>query len=241
MNNSFDISLVIPSFNEAKRLPEFLRTVTSYCNESSRKYEIIVIDDGSSDNTSEVAKSCLSIYPDTHVIRIDKNRGKGHAVKIGFFSSRGNICVFMDADGSVSPQEIEKNLHYIEGGGYDIFIGSRVCTNEHQVLRVSLIRKVIGSIFNFLVQQFLFKNFKDTQCGFKMFKKEIVERLFSKMHVERFGFDVEILYLANKMGYRIKEGPVSWHHVKGSKINFITDSVSMFANIFQARTRHKHI
>lgn len=238
MNEKIDISIVIPAFNEAGRLPRFLDRVSSYCNRSKNTYEIIVVDDGSSDNTSETAASYKTRFPNLHTIRIKKNRGKGYAVKRGLLKSKGEICLFLDADGSTGPEEIGENIHYILKEGYDIFVGSRVLRREGQVLKVKWYRKFIGTVFNFFVQTFLFKNIKDTQCGFKMFRKEVVKPLFSRSHIRDFGFDVEILYLAHKMGYRVKEGPVSWHHVGGSRINLFTDSIRMFFRILQTRNWH---
>ncbi len=236
-NVKVDISIVIPAFNEAKRLPLFLHRVISYCNRSKKTYQIIVVDDGSMDKTWEVATSYKTRFSDLGTIRIRKNRGKGYAVKRGLLESKGKIGVFLDADGSVEPWEIEKNLHYLEEG-YDIFVGSRVLRGKEQILRVKWYRKLIGLVFNFFVHIFLFKNIEDTQCGFKMFRKEVVKPLFSRSYLEGFGFDIEILYLAHKMGYRVKEGPVSWHHVSGSKINLFTDSIKMFFNILQVRNWH---
>ncbi len=237
MESEVDISVVIPAFNESRRLPAFLRELIDYCRRSQKTYEIIVVDDGSSDHTAKVALEFLEVFPSLFVSKLETNRGKGYAVKHGLLKARGKIGLFMDADGSTPPTEIERNLTYLDEG-YDIFIGSRVLKDEDQVLKVALHRKAIGTVFNFLVQKILFTKIKDTQCGFKIFKKEIINPLFSRMNINRFGFDLEILYLAHKMGYRVKEGPVSWRHVKGSKVNLISDSMKMFMNIIQVRNWH---
>ncbi len=238
MSDKIDISIVIPAYNEAKRLPLYLDCLVGYCNNSSNIYEIIVVDDGSIDNTTQVVTHYQSQFAHLHTIRLEENRGKGYAVKRGLLKSRGEICLFLDADGSVHPEEIEKNLHYLLQEGYDIFIGSRALKNNKNILKVKWYRKVIGMVFNFFVHTFLFREIEDTQCGFKIFKKEVVEPLFSRCYLERFGFDIEILYLAHKMGYKIKEGPISWHHVGGSKINLFADSIRMFFNILQVRNWH---
>lgn len=236
-NEKIDISVVIPAFNEAERLPSFLRQVISYCIKSKKIYEIIIVDDGSTDNTFEAASSYKTEFSNLSVIRIKKNMGKGYAVKEGILKSNGEICLFLDADGSVSPEEIEKNIPYILEEDYDIFIGSRALKNEAQVLEVRWYRKILGLLFNFFVLLFLLRDIKDTLCGLKMFKKEVAKSLFSKNRIKGFGFDIEILYLASKMGCRIKEGPISWHYAKGSKVNLFIDPIKMFLNIFHVRRR----
>jgi dolichyl-phosphate beta-glucosyltransferase len=232
-----DISVVIPAFNESKRLPTFLNELVEHCKNSQRSYEIIVVDDGSSDQTAKSALEFQGIFPSLSVYRLETNRGKGYAVKYGLFRSSGSICLFTDADGSTPPTEIERNLSYLDEG-YDIFIGSRVLKDEGRRLETKFHRKAIGTVFNFFVKNILSTKIKDTQCGFKIFKKEIIHPLFSRMNLTGFGFDLEILYLAHKMGYKVKEGPVSWRHVKGSKVNLFADSIKMFINIVQVRNWH---
>jgi len=236
--NPADISIVIPAYNEAGRLPLFMDRIVAYCQRQQKIYEIIVVDDGSCDDTVKSVTPYRAKFSRLYVVRIRRNRGKGYAVKRGLLWATGGIRLFLDADGSVGPEEIGKNLHYIEKDGYDIFIGSRVLKERGQVLKVKWYRKLVGIVFNFCVQSFLFKDIKDTQCGFKMFKKEVVKPLFSRSYIRGFGFDVEILYLAHKMGYRIKEGPVSWHHVTNSKVNLVLDSIRMFIDILRVRNWH---
>lgn len=233
-----DVSIVIPAFNEAHRLPSFLNEVVAFCRKSHRTFEIIIVDDGSKDNTLSTAESFRTQFPTLHTIRLKRNRGKGYAVRQGLLKASGNVCLFMDADGSVHPDEIQKNIHSITEDGYDIFVGSRVLRGEGQLLKVRWYRKVPGIIFNFLVRALLFKEVQDTQCGFKMFRREVAGSLFSRGYLSGFGFDVEILYMAHRMGYKIKEGPVSWHHVRGSKFSFPKHSWEMFLNLFQIRFWH---
>ncbi|MFC1806813.1 glycosyltransferase [Candidatus Omnitrophota bacterium] len=233
-----DLSIIIPAYNEEKRLPQFLEQVISYCNNSKRKSEIIVVDDGSADKTEAVVISYAKRFKNLQLVKIDRNHGKGYAVKRGMLKATGELRVFMDADGSVQPDEIDKNIHYLLKQGYDIFVGSRVLKDKGQTLEVKWYRKLIGKVFNSFVQFFLFKNISDTQCGFKMFKKDVIVPLFSRIYLNGFGFDIEALYLGHKMGYRIIESPVSWRHRSGSKINVLTDPIKMFVNILQVRNWH---
>lgn len=159
-------------------------------------------------------------------------------MKRGFFNADGKICLFLNADGSVGPKEIGKNLHYILDKDYDIFVGSRVLRGQGQILNTKWYRKFIGAIFKIFVQLVLISCVKDTQCGFKMFKKETIKPLFSKSRFRGFSFDLEILYLAYNMGYKIKEGPVSWQYINNSKINFFKDPIRMFIDIFLIKNRH---
>lgn len=233
-----DVSIIIPAFNEACRLPLFLERCIRYCSCSAKIYEIIVVDDGSTDKTLEIIMAYKSKFSHLYVISNQENRGKGHAIKRGFLNANGRVCVFLDADGSTDPDEIDKNIHYIFEDEYDIFVGSRVLVGSEQVLKIKWYRRVIGMVFNFFVHTFLFKDIRDPQCGFKMFRKEIVKPLFLRTHLCGFGIDIEILYLAHKMGYKVKEGYVSWQHMPGSKVNFVIDSLTMFLNIFQIRKSH---
>lgn len=237
LEQNIDVSVVVPAYNESKRLPRFLSSLISYCHNSSLRYEIIVVDDGSTDDTYQVALQYQSEYPYLYVLKLDNNQGKGYAVKRGLFKSKGKICLFMDADGSTAPDEIERNLHFFDEG-CDILIGSRVIKSHQQTVKEKFYRKIIGKVFNFLVHVFLFKNIEDTQCGFKMFRKEIVRPLFSRIHIKGFGFDIELLFLAYKMGYKIKEVPVNWQAARGSKINLMMDSLGMLINILQVRNWH---
>lgn len=166
-----------------------------------------------------------------------KNRGKGYAVKRGFSDAKGDIVLFMDADGSTPAEEIESNLKYFKQG-CDIVIGSRVLQDDQHVVECKKYRNWIGSVFNALVYFILFKNFKDTQCGFKMFRRSKADAIFSRLNIDGFGFDLEVLYLALKMGFTVKEVPVNWSHVDKSKINLLWDSLRMFINIIQIRSWH---
>jgi dolichyl-phosphate beta-glucosyltransferase len=231
------ISIIIPAQDEEKRLPRFLRTVIDFCLGSSNSYEIIVVDDGSKDQTANATLAFKNEFPSLKVISLERNHGKGYAVKKGFCEAKGEIVLFLDADGSTGPQEIERQLGYFEQG-YDIVIGSRVLSDGKSYVKALMYRKWMGAIFNFLVSHMLIKDIKDTQCGFKMFRAPLIPALFDSLQLEGYGFDLEVLYLAQKMNLRIKEVAVNWAHVDGSKVDILKDSLQMFWNIIQIKNWH---
>ena len=238
--NSVRISIIIPAKDEQERLPSFLKTVISYCRASTHSYEIIVVDDGSRDDTAQSARAFQKDFSCLHVLSLGTNHGKGYAVKQGFLLATGEVMLFLDADGSTQPQEIERHLPLLTQG-YDIVIGSRVLTDGESRVEALAYRRWIGTVFNFLVSQLLIKGIKDTQCGFKMFKNTVAKDIFGQMRLDGFGFDMEILYLAQRKNYRIKEVAVNWTHVDGSKVDVIKDSLRMFCNILQIRKWHQRL
>jgi dolichyl-phosphate beta-glucosyltransferase len=236
-NNDFDVTIVIPAKDEAKRLPAFLRTLLAYCRQSPLRHEIIVVDDGSTDATAQEVLAFKKSFADLNLLSLGSNHGKGYAVKQGLLTAQGAIALFMDADGSTGPDAIAENLKFFQQG-YDIVIGSRVLPGTTKVeARIS--RRAIGAVFNFLVSTFLMKGIKDTQCGFKMFRREIIRPLWEKIQVPGFGFDLEVLFVAQRMGYKIKEVPVNWKHVDNSQIRLVKDSWGMLRNIFQIKKTHR--
>jgi dolichyl-phosphate beta-glucosyltransferase len=232
------ISIIIPAKDEEKRLPAFLSEVIQYCLRSQHRYEIIIVDDGSKDQTVRQAECFRSAFAALKVISLGKNYGKGYAVRQGMLTAQGDVALFLDADGSTKPLEIERNLDWL-CKGYDVVIGSRVLQDETSKVNARIYRQWIGGIFNFLVSRSLIKGIKDTQCGFKMFKKEVIPQLFEPMKLSGFGFDLEILYLAQRMKLSVKEVPVSWSHVSGSKVHMIKDSLRMALNIWQIKRIHR--
>lgn len=237
---SIDVSIIIPAKNEAKRLPKFFHEIIDFISSSQLTYEIIIVDDGSTDKTYEVARDLCLTHSNARVIKFKRNRGKGAAVKCGLCRAKGKIVSFMDADGSTPAYEIERNIHYFQQG-YHMVIGSRSLSQGPRKVEAKFYRKLMGFVFSSWVHALLKMEFKDTQCGFKMFRREVVRPIFSKVKIKGFGFDMEMLFVACKIGCRIKEASVDWHHVDASKVNLITDSSRMFVNVWQISRWHNNI
>src|SRR4051812_28554039 len=223
---SFSLSIVIPAFNEAARLGETLRTVFEYLNQHISQAEVIVVDDGSSDNTAEVAEESFARASkvSAKVIRVNPNRGKGYVVRQGLLAARAPIALFSDADLSTPITEVPKLVNPIERGEFDLTFGSRALDRTligvHQPWR----REQGGRIINLIVRLITGLPFWDTQCGFKAFRMNVCRPLFEAATIDRFGFDVELIYLANLAELALQEVPVRWDHNEGSKVNVARDS-----------------
>jgi len=237
MNTQKDISIIIPAFNEKNRLPLFLKNLVPYCTSQKRTSEIIIVDDGSTDDTHLEALKFKAQFPDLRIERLDKNKGVGGASKCGFFASTGKVIVFVDADGSIGPHEIEKQLSFFTKE-VDIIVGSRALKESEQTTSIPLYRRITSLIFNSLVQLLLFKGIKDTQSGFMIAQREVMQQILPQTHIQGFGFYIELLYLAKKMDYKIKESPVSWDHKSGGTVSLMRDSLTMFLNILQIKIWH---
>jgi len=223
------LSIVIPAFNEEKRLPATLERIASYINKSGRATEVIVVDDGSGDRTIGVAESLRETISDLRVVSNGRNRGKGYSVRHGFMESRGEIVLFTDADLSAPIEEADKLLAKMDG--YDVAIGSRAVNRELIEVHESKFREFAGIIFNRIVRLILRLPFVDTQCGFKAFRREKCRIIFEQQTIERFGFDPELLYLARHLGLRTAEVAVRWAHSPATKVNMLRDSVQMFLDV----------
>jgi len=231
------ISIVIPAFNESERLSATLRRIAVYLSSSEFTSEIIVVDDGSIDDTADLAKKVFNEFPGTNqrVIRYETNRGKGFAVRTGLEAAKGDVALFSDADLSTPIEEMTKLISPIELGEFDITFGSRALDRsligEHQPWR----REQSGKVFNLIVRLATGLPFWDTQCGFKAFNMNKFRRLLPLMKINRFGFDVEFLYVAQKHKLRLKEIPVRWNHREASRVSFLRDSHKMFREVLQIR------
>jgi len=235
------LSIVIPAYNEVARLGKTLRTVVDYLLEYSPSAELIVVDDGSSDST---ARSAREIFENcrlrTSVISYKSNLGKGRAVRLGLLAARGDVALFSDADLSTPISETPKLVDPIVSGDYDVTFGSRALNREligvHQPWR----REQGGRVFNLVVRLATGLPFWDTQCGFKAFRMCVCRPLIEAATVDRFGFDVELLFLAYKAGLRLKEIPVRWDHNEGSKVSVASDSFRMLTEVGLIRQQARH-
>lgn len=227
------ISLVIPAYNEESRLGNTLKLVISFLNNTHYPYEIIVADDGSKDKTIEVAES----YENVRVIAAERNMGKGAAVRRGMLAADGEIRIFSDADLSTPIYELDKLVREINNGA-DVCIGSRAVDNDMIKKHQPLYRELMGKTFNRIVQYFVIRGISDTQCGFKGFSEKAAIEVFNKAKIDGFSFDVEILYLTQKLGFSIKEVAVEWFNDERSTVSPITDSIRMFNDILKIRKLH---
>ena len=231
--SAFQLSIIVPSFNEEVRLPASLHLIAAYVSSANRSTEVLVVDDGSKDRTAEVAASFADRIPNLRVLRNGENRGKGYSVRHGMQEARGEYVLFSDADLSAPIEEADKLLSALRQ--YDIAIGSRALDRDLIDVHESLFREFAGIIFNRIVRIVLWLPFVDTQCGFKAFRRESCRIIFEQQRIERFGFDPELLYLARHHGLKATEIPVRWSHSPATKINMMRDSIQMFVDVFTVR------
>ncbi len=234
ISNGTHLSVIIPAYNEEKRLPKTLREINNYLKKQSYLSEIIVVNDGSTDRTSVVVKELQKIIPNLKLINIE-NSGKGYAVKKGILEAKGEYRIFTDADNATSIDQIEKMWPEF-AKGYDIVIGSRDVKGAVLAVPQPWIRKVIlGESFK-LIRKIIIGLWKieDTQCGFKSFREKAAQDVFSRVTIRCFGFDPEVLVIAKKLGYKIKEIPITWINDPGSKVKF-KNMIKMFFEILKIR------
>ena len=235
------ISIIVPAYEEQARLGDSIKQILAYIKREKSPAELIVVDDGSRDDTAEIAEDAAAGFPDlpTKVIRYETNRGKGHAVKTGLLAAQADIAVFSDADLSTPIEELPKLVKPIEDGAYDVTFGSRALDRSligtHQPWR----REQGGKVMNLIIRTMSGLPFADTQCGFKAFNMKKFRPLLDKMTIDRFGFDVEFLYVAAYHNLRLKEIPVRWNNVEGSKVSVVRDTRRMFTELNQIRRNAK--
>ena len=233
------VSVIIPAYNEETRICQTLDSIRDYFSAQQYSYEIIISDDGSRDQTVNLARQRLRPEIDS-ILAPGANRGKGAAIKDGVLAAKGEIVLFSDADLSTPIEEISRfiNLHH---KSYDVVIGSRALKESNVEVSQNVLRRLMGRIFNGLVQWLACPGIKDTQCGFKSFKSHVAKDLFSRLTFTRFSFDVEILFLADQLGYKINECPVTWRNSVQSRVRIFQDSFGMLLDILKIRWRHRSL
>jgi glycosyltransferase involved in cell wall biosynthesis len=223
---SSSLSIVIPAYNESARIAKTLREVLSYLDEQPTGGEVIVVDDGSKDDTVRVSEETIAAHPrrrsEGRVIRVEPNRGKGNAVRTGLLEARNNVAAFFDADLSMPVTETPKLVEPIRSGQYDIVFGSRALDRKLIGTHQPWTREQSGRVFNRLMRLATGLPFKDTQCGFKAFRMDVCRSVVEGALIDRFGFDVELLFIGYRAGLRMLEYPVRWNDVEGGSVSFKT-------------------
>lgn len=234
------ISIIIPAYNESKRILPTLEGLVDFFSGFMSKYEIIVVDDGSTDGTSELVKEFASgISANISVVQLDLNCGKGMAVKRGVEKAENDIVFFVDADQSYGPENIAYAVKEFEDPGISMLIGDRNLKDSRIINPPPMLRTISGKIYSLLVQSLVLPGITDSQCGFKAFRRECAVSIFKRITIFRFGFDVEVLYIAKKLGYKIKKIPITCRNTIESRVRLINDSLRMFSDLFTIRANDK--
>ena len=220
------LSIVIPAYNESARIERTLQRVMECVEHQGWDAEVLVVDDGSRDSTPEIIQAWMQRYPRLHLIRNEGNRGKGYSVRNGLLQAAGEIVMFTDADLSAPMEEAERLFEALREGA-DVAIGSRWLDRQRQTIHQPLYRRFFGRCFNWVTRMVMGLPFKDTQCGFKAFKRPAAQIIFRLQRIERWGFDPEILFIAQKLGYDIREVPVTWGHDERSRMSYLKDGMKM--------------
>lgn len=229
------ISVIIPAYNEEGVIRQTLNALVGHLRDTGVVHEVIVVDDGSDDQTVEKVNSFVKDALPIVLLKNQENVGKGYAVRRGILNARGRYVFFMDADFSYPVQELDKMLQELENG-YDLAIGSRALPESTLEVRPPLPRYVAGQAYGVLISALLFGGIRDTQCGFKGFRKQVAQELFSRLTLDDFAFDVELLFLARKYGYKIRIVPVTLRfNAQNSKVRLVRDSLFMLLDLFKIR------
>ncbi|OEU79263.1 MAG: hypothetical protein BA865_14450 [Desulfobacterales bacterium S5133MH4] len=234
MKGDIYLSVVIPAYNEEERIGRTLRKIDEYFSKQDYLYEIVVVDDGSTDGTSALVRKIAQEIPCIRLLEHGINRGKGYSVRKGVLSSRGQLIIFSDADLSTPIEELDRLKMWIERG-YNIAIGSRALPESEIVLPQPWYRQRMGKVFNGFVRLLAIPEIKDTQCGFKLFRGEVAKFLFQRQTIDGFGFDAEILFIARKSGYTVREVPVRWINSPNSRVHILKDPFLMLRDLVIVR------
>jgi len=228
------ISIVIPAYNEGARIGNALRQVLHCVHERGWHAEILVVNDGSNDRTGSIVEEFAQVHPEVRLLNNDHNRGKGYSVRHGVLHAVGEIVMFTDADLSAPMEEAERLFSALDHGA-DIAIGSRWLERNRQTLKQPLYRQFFGRCFNAITRLVMGLPFADTQCGFKAFRRPVAQTIFQLQRIERWGFDPELLFIALKRGYKIREVPVTWGHDERSRLSYLKDGLKMLEDVAYIR------
>jgi len=228
------LSIVIPAYNECARIEGTLERVMGCIQERGWDAEVLVVDDGSTDETVTVVQRWMERHERLHLVKNRGNRGKGYSVRNGLLQAAGDIVMFTDADLSAPMQEAERLFAAIDAGA-DVAIGSRWLDKQKQTVHQPLYRRFFGRCFNKVTKLVMGLPFQDTQCGFKAFRREAAQTIFRLQTIERWGFDPEILFIARKLKHSIVEVPVTWGHDERSRMSYLKDGMKMLEEMAQIR------
>jgi dolichyl-phosphate beta-glucosyltransferase len=232
--SAVDLSMVIPAYNEARRLPPTLARLRDYLEAGPDTYEVLVVDDGSTDDTVSVAQAVAREWPQLEVLTLPQNQGKGAAVREGMLHARGALRAFSDADLSTPIEELPRLRSHL-GGACHVAIASRDAPGSDIQVHQPRWREFMGRTYNRILRLLVLPGIRDTQCGFKLFTSEAAEACFAPLETFRFGFDAEVLVRARRRGWEIAEVPVRWRHVEESRVGGIGDALRMLYDLVRLR------
>ncbi len=233
------LSIIIPAYNEEERLGPTFETLRAWMDAQERELEVLVVDDGSSDQTAALIRSVAAVDSRIALVSNGANRGKGYSVGHGVSRARSELVLFSDADLSTPLGELARLEAALRG--HDIAIGSRALPDSRLEKRQPLYREMMGRTFNLFVQAMVFPGIRDTQCGFKLFRREAAQATFGRRKIDGFAFDVEILFVARRLGLLVNEVPVLWINDEASRVDPIRHSAQMFRDILTIRALHRDL
>ncbi len=230
------LSLVVPAYNEQGRLPAALVKMREFLTRQQFRYEALIVDDGSSDGTAALVEGAMRNFPGLSLLK-EPHRGKGHAVRQGMLAASGNYVMFCDADFSMPVEEVVRFPEAM-GNSYSIAIASREVRGARRIGEPPH-RHLMGRVFNLIVRVLAVPGLQDTQCGFKCFTREVAREIFARQVIDGFGFDVEVLYIARKMGFGITEVPISWYYSPSSRVDPVRDTIRMMKDVLEVRSNDR--